>query len=95
MKDDKYFEYKAGGLLFGGIVLILLTLRNADTLSLIAVVLIFMICGFLAGESHANDRYKKMHHTSLEAEAKKRREADEKLWKEARDAVKEYDKKHS
>lgn len=95
MEKDKYFELKAGGLILGGIILILLTLRNADTLSLIGVILIFMICGYLVGKGHATDKYKNLHYTALEAEAKKRKDKDEKLGQTVKQYMKEYENKHN
>lgn len=95
MEEDKYFELKAGGLILGGITLILLTLRNTDTLALIGVILIFMICGYLVGKGHAADKYKNLHYTALEAEAKKRKDKDEKLSQTIQQCMKEYENKHS
>lgn len=95
MEKDKYFEIKAAGLLLVGIILILLTLRNADTLALIGVILIFMMCGYMVGKTQKADEFMKMHYTALEAEAKKRRDKDEELSRKVKQHIKDYEDKHS
>lgn len=95
MGQEKYLDVMAGIFFIVGLILCYLTLHSSDFLFSIFGMGMLIISSFFFGKKEAYREYKNLHYTILEHDAKKRREKDEKLWKEAKDAVKEYEEKHS
>jgi hypothetical protein len=93
MKRDKYADIKAHGLFWGGIIFSYFTLSEVDFVTSIIALVVFYFAGWIAGKDSVYKEYEKLHYRVLEKEGRERREADEKLWRETEEYVKDWEKR--
>lgn len=95
MEELKHSQIVIGGLFIGGLASTYLAADNSNGILFLVALVLFIISGFLAGQQSAYDRYKHLHYSILESEAKKRREEDEKLSRKVHQHMIEYEKEKS
>lgn len=91
MREYKHAKLISGILFIGGLIFSFFIFGKIDFVPVMTLVLVFCLAGFLAGQEHVYDKYKRMHYTALENDAKKRREQDEKLNQKIKQDISEYE----
>ena len=95
MSPDKYSEIKVGIVLISALAIGGYKFLNVDGIVFVGVVIALLLCGYAAGTNEAYKKYRDMHYSALEDDARKRRKKDEELSKKIHDEFLQDEKENS